>query len=448
MTARARARRDPLEREIATALDPGQFISDRASYSFVSDLELVDAQLASLVGSEPARAAALYEVFLAGCYEKVEELDDSSGSFGTFVGELFCGWVKARQAAGASPDDTASRLLGWIDEDPYGFCFGLERDLAAVLDKAGLTTLVQQVRARFHAPGSHEAEGSSRPDNERRQWASVLRALYAQQKDVGAYVALAEQTGLTAKDCHAVATMLAARRKREEALEWVGRGIEIEATSSRGSVASHDLADLRRGLLRNLGREQEALDSAWADYRAHPSVYSHRDLMRFVPSADRDAWHERAIEQALGADLYSSIGLLLETKEIDRLADLVAHSSDEQLEQVSHYVLEPAATKLEKVDLGAAARLWRAMGARIVGAGKSTYYQTALRNFERAKRCYAKAGREPEWEHVVNDVRARHHRKHGFMPGFERVADGIGPDREPPFLERAKSRWIGPPSNA
>lgn len=101
MTARARARRDPLEREIATALDPGQFISDRASYSFVSDLELVDAQLASLVGSEPARAAALYEVFLAGCYEKVEELDDSSGSFGTFVGELFSGWVKARQAAGA-----------------------------------------------------------------------------------------------------------------------------------------------------------------------------------------------------------------------------------------------------------------------------------------------------------------------------------------------------------
>ena len=68
----------------------------------------------------------------------------------------------------------------------------------------------------------------------------------ASEKDVGAHVALAEQTGLTAKDCHAVATLLAARRKREEALEWVGRGIEIEATSSRGSVASHDLADLRR----------------------------------------------------------------------------------------------------------------------------------------------------------------------------------------------------------
>lgn len=448
MTARASRRRDRLEQEIETALDPGRFISDRGSYSFVADLELVDAELVALVGSEPARAVALYEAFLAGCHEKAEELDDSSGSFGTFVGELFCGWVKARQAAGASPDDTATRLLGWIEEDPYGFCFGLEKDLAAVLDKAGLAALLQQVRARFDAAASREAEDSPRPDHERRRWASVLRALHLQQKDVGAYVALAEQTGLTAKDCHAIATMFAARRKREEALEWVGRGIEIEATSSRGSVASHDLADLRRGLLRKLGREQEALDSAWADYRKHPNAYSYRDLMKFVPLADRDAWHERAIEQALGADLYSSIGLLLETKEFDRLAEVVTRSSDEQLEQVSHYVLEPAATKLEKVDLGAAARLWRAMGARIVGAGKSKYYQAAIRNFERAKRCYAKAGREPEWEHVVSAVRAIHHRKPGFMPGFERVVNGTGPEREPPFLERAKARWIVPPSNA
>lgn len=99
--------------------------------------------------------------------------------------------------------------------------------------------------------------------------------------------------------------------------------------------------------------------------------------MKFVPSADRDAWHERAIEQALCADLYSSIGLPLETKELDRLAGVVTRRADEQLEQVSHYVLEPAATKLEKVDLGAAARLWRAMGARTVGAGKSKYYQAA-----------------------------------------------------------------------
>ena len=443
MTTRARARRDRLEREIEAALDPGQFIGDRACFSFASDLEQVEEELAKLVGTAPARAVTLYEAFLAGCYEKAEELDDSSGSFGTFVADLFCGWTTARQAAGASPVHTAARLLSWIDDDPYGFCFGLEKDLAAALDKAGLAALVEQVRERFDAGGSADDELAPRDeDYDRRHWAGVLRELHVAQKDVGAYVALAEATGVTSKDCHAVATMLAARRKREEALAWVERGIEIQATASRSSSASHDLADLRRDLLRRLGRGEEALGSAWADYRRRPSAYSYRDLLKFVPRQDRGAWHEKAIEAASDADLGSLIGLLLETKEIGRLAGVVGRSPDDQLEQVSHYVLEPAAKKLETADAGAAARLWRAMGMRIVNAGKSKYYEAALRNFERAKRSYGKAGQQADWDRVVSEVRAKHHRKHGFMPGFERVVNGAGPGQEPPFLERAKARWI------
>ena len=99
----ARGSRDPLEREIEAALDPGRFVGDRSCFSFLSDLEEVERDIAPLLESAPDRAVALYEAFLAGCYEKVEELDDSSGAFGMFVEDLFCGWVKARQAAGAAP---------------------------------------------------------------------------------------------------------------------------------------------------------------------------------------------------------------------------------------------------------------------------------------------------------------------------------------------------------
>lgn len=55
----------------------------------------------------------------AGSYEKAEQLDDSSGNFGMFVAGLFRGWVKARQAAGADPDDTARRLQAGMDSDQY-----------------------------------------------------------------------------------------------------------------------------------------------------------------------------------------------------------------------------------------------------------------------------------------------------------------------------------------
>ena len=133
MTRKHRTKADPIEHEIERMLNPGAFISDRACFSFVSDLDEVAAKIANLTGSDPARAVALYETFLAGCYEKAEEIDDSSGSFGQFVDELFCGWIKARQAAGADPDETASRLLGWMDDDPYGFCYHLEKDAAKVV---------------------------------------------------------------------------------------------------------------------------------------------------------------------------------------------------------------------------------------------------------------------------------------------------------------------------
>ena len=93
MTTRRPQRRDPLE----AALQPGRFIAYGAGWDFVSSLEGVAAQLERLVRADPGRAVSLYETFLAGSYEKAEELDDSSGNFGMFVVSLYCSWIKARQ---------------------------------------------------------------------------------------------------------------------------------------------------------------------------------------------------------------------------------------------------------------------------------------------------------------------------------------------------------------
>ncbi|MGH9372469.1 MAG: hypothetical protein ACRD15_13135 [Vicinamibacterales bacterium] len=89
--------------------------------------------------------------FFAGCYEKANEIDDSSGTFGDFVGLLHCVWITARQAAGADADETATRLLAWMEADPYGFCHNLERGATKVLNKTGLAALIKNVRERFEA---------------------------------------------------------------------------------------------------------------------------------------------------------------------------------------------------------------------------------------------------------------------------------------------------------
>jgi hypothetical protein len=432
-----------MEQLIESALAPGRFISYNANYDFVSDLEAVEKQIADLVSSEPQIAVSLYETFLAGCNEKAEEIDDSTGSLGQFVDELFCGWIKARQAAGADPDETATRLPAWMDDDPYGFCHGLEKDAAKVFNKAGLAAFETQVRARFDAAATlAPAPGDSfrrNPDYQRRRCGDMLRTVYFAQKNVDAFVILSEATGLAAKDCHALATMLVARRKPAEALAWVERGLALDKKDPHGSMAGHDLAHLKRDLLTKLGRGNEALDAAWAEFRAHPSKYSYEDLMKYVPKAERRAWHEKAIEAAKGADLHSLIELLLETKETESLAAVVGQSKDAAIEDVSHYATEPAAKKLEKTHPEVAARLWCAQGMRVVNAKKSKYYDAALSNFERARRCYEKAGLVADWQRVVNKVRAEHHRKTGFMSGFEEIVAARA--RRPSFLERAKARW-------
>jgi hypothetical protein len=118
MTRRAPDLVSQLEQLIEFALAPGSFVSWNADFAFVGELESVERRIAGLLSTEPGIAVSLYEAFLAGCNEKAEEVDDSSGSFGQFVGELYCGWIKARQAAGADPTETARRLLEWMDDEP------------------------------------------------------------------------------------------------------------------------------------------------------------------------------------------------------------------------------------------------------------------------------------------------------------------------------------------
>jgi hypothetical protein len=65
-------------------------------------------QIDQLACTDPERAVRLHESFLAGCYEKADEVDDSNGYLGQLVDTLYIGWLKARQAAGADPDETAT----------------------------------------------------------------------------------------------------------------------------------------------------------------------------------------------------------------------------------------------------------------------------------------------------------------------------------------------------
>ena len=101
---------------------------------------------------------------------------------------------------------------------------------------------------------------------------------------------------------------------------------------------------------------------------------------------------------------------------------------------------ENTAKKLAKEYPDVAAKLYQAMGLRIVNAKKSKYYDAAISNFEQAKRCYIKAGLESTWIELVEDVRNNHSKKYSFIPEFEQVVEEKGPSTRPSFIELANKR--------
>jgi hypothetical protein len=266
----------------------------------------------------------------------------------------------------------------------------------------------------------------------------VLRRIHLAQRNVSAYLAVAEATRLTPGDCHAIAKMLVSRRKLGDALGWVDRGLQL-AKTDRGS-GGHELAALRRELLGRQGRGDEALASAWDAYCEGPSRYSFDDLMKYVPRAEKAAWREKALDAATGPDLASILELLLVTKEMDRLAERVRRAQQAALMGLSHYAAEPVARALEKKHANLAARLWLAQGLRIVEEKKSRYYDAAISHLDRARACYERTGRAADWTTAVAKIRAAHHRKSSFIDGFEAMVARKGAAK-PSFLEQAKARW-------
>jgi hypothetical protein len=169
VTAKKRKQIDQFEQAIELVLAPGTFISYGDASSFVDDVQNVASTIGKIIKSEPERASLLFETFIGACHEKAEEIDDSSGNFGMLVEDLFLAWIKARQAATHDPDETAKFLLSWMEDDPYGFCHNLDRQVIKVLDKKGLEAFVGQIRAKFDSAPSLDEKRIPDPC-ERDQW--------------------------------------------------------------------------------------------------------------------------------------------------------------------------------------------------------------------------------------------------------------------------------------
>jgi uncharacterized Zn finger protein len=229
------------------------------------------------------------------------------------------------------------------------------------------------------------------------------------------------------------------RKHWTKALEWVEKGVALKSARNWHNEAAYGLEQLKPEILRHLGRREDALALAWGDFEENPDEFAYEQLMRYVPKGEKTAWHERAMTAADKADLGELVSLCVKAKEWERLARRVDLAAGEELESLSHYYTEPAAKGLAKKDALAAAKLYRALGLRIVNAGKSKYYKEALSHFESARDLYCETGHAEEWQSLVGTMRVSHSPKSGFLSAFQRIVSGKS--HSSTYAEAAQARW-------
>jgi hypothetical protein len=108
-----------------------------------------------------------------------------------------------------------------MDDDPYAFCYQIEKDASAAFDKAGLAAFEKQVHERFEAASSDHSNWTYR------RAAEILRTIYIAQQDIEAYIALAEQAEPKPRDCLAIAKLVFPCEPNQ-ALAWVERGRALD----------------------------------------------------------------------------------------------------------------------------------------------------------------------------------------------------------------------------
>lgn len=437
---------DFLVSEIEEALDLDSFIYYQQSWDYVRKLENVKEKIDDLVMKGAAKQCVpIYEMFLSGCYEKAEEIDDSGGNLGMFFEELFCSWVKARQKAGYAAEETVHQILKWMDNDNYGFCYNIEQKLVKVLNRQGLSLFETSIQSRFDkAFSTAKSEGSKRIYDYPytvRQNADILKVIYIAKKDIESYLGLCEKIGTTPNDCEHIANIYKERRLFRDALKWVDKGVELENRDNWPNESSWHLPTLKRELLNELGQKKDAFESAWSEFKAGPSEYTYDEMMKYVSKKDREHWHKKAIEEVKKASLPAIIKLCTKTKEWGVLAESISAAEHEDLEAISHYTTVKAAQELEKDHPVEAAKIYRALGMRIVKAKKSKYYGIALDHFLKAKKLYSENDCQEEWLSLVENVRRDHYRKYSFIGDFEKIVSGRYPEYLESFEERTRKRW-------
>lgn len=405
------------ETRIESVMDFGHYISWGDNSGFVDELSGLLVGLESLAKVQPTEALPLFEIFIAASLTKASEIDDSSGSLGMFMDDLFVAWTRCCVVVDLPVGEFLRKIAHWQKVDDYGLSHDLEKTVIPALSIKYSQALCKSLEEKGAGGDRHAAD--------------TIKKILASSKDTQALITFCENSGTDDGDCLALASIFYENKQFDNALDWIEKGLRFGSFRNE-----YELKKLKRAALCASGRGTEAVSEAWVDFEKSPSFFRLETVLESAPADLHAALKEKALPFFASAEIGDGAVGLHRLGEFELLLSRLKAANVDELQKISYSDAIPMAEALAEYGPQEAARLYIAHALLILIDKRSKAYHHAHNYLAEAKRLLELSSELALWERLVIQVRQEHRLKSSFMPGFERIVAGKGAPREPTFSER------------
>jgi hypothetical protein len=280
------------------------------------------------------------------------------------------------------------------------------RDFAAALGRDGLLALRDLFLAEYQANLTCDSVDVWQQRRPLRHLAQVADAL----GDVEMYIDVQRRCG--AEETHAlpIARRLLEAGRADEALQYLER---VDPT--RGYLQGEENGGaLRVRILKALGRDADARDTLWQQFRRGLSETALEQLLALTPVENQQALIEQAIMVAEAhADRQAGASFLLARGHKDRAAKLI-DACPEQFDGSCYGTLLPLAEAISEEYPGSAWVLYRSLLLSILTRKRPKAYHHAADYLSIMNDLAARAGLHEEQQALKAQLHAQHGRKYTF----------------------------------
>lgn len=273
-----------VQQDLVNAFSVEGFVGYREAGDYFWGIGQALEEVDQLVDEGFAASAARLALFALDLVEEFGgHVDDSDGGLQAVIEQIEEIHLRASGAARRDPEKLAATLVERAIASDYEVFYSAARAYAEILGERGLAAYRDLVETRWRElPAERDRFDADRFS------VTFLREQVAEAiGGADALVDVLREDVESGYDHLRIARVLHREGRGEEALEWIGRGLEADDPDSR-------LRKLAAGIHGEAGRMEQAGELLWENFEEQPGIATYRELSGGT-GADFPRWRDRAL---------------------------------------------------------------------------------------------------------------------------------------------------------